>query len=455
MISTTFVQIRAYCDYLFQQLPNEYDRIMKYSSPKVLRVLDILRLFKSSDTAKNKLQQQQEISNCSPAAKATINEIESMDFNKLAKNVETIQETIIQQNSTVVHNSNNDAALAKDGIEKLLLNDTSTVSDSAIIGRSAGRKQFGNKQQRVPRNRLGGGNAGGWQSNQRTRSYWNNQNDPDALCGLIFCNSKSVAKILCNMFYEMSKNDPDLSYISVQFTVDRTADPITESKEAELEHRKQEEVLKRFRMHECNLLIGTSVLEEGMDLPKCNLVIRWDPPTTYRSYVQCKGRARAPNAYHIIMVAPEIVSPTNGSDCENISDKSHQLICRPGERFISDVNEQKLNAIKEEEIVCETNESNEQNDVNDLDSNMSTTDSSSQSTECDIVEAYNRYSCVVENNMRMCDSGEGVKSESESIVEKKKQQFDEENQQQMEIYTDEIVKRLAQYMEIEKVRFSS
>jgi endoribonuclease Dicer len=38
-----------------------------------------------------------------------------------------------------------------------------------------------------------------------------------------------------------------------------------------MEYRKQEEVLKRFRIHECNLLIATSILEEG--LPKYSFLI--------------------------------------------------------------------------------------------------------------------------------------------------------------------------------------
>ncbi|KAJ9599475.1 hypothetical protein L9F63_010045, partial [Diploptera punctata] len=55
-------------------------------------------------------------------------------------------------------------------------------------------------------------------------------------------------------------------------------------------------------MRECNLLVGTSVLEEGIDVPKCNLVIHFNVPKVYRSYVQSKGRARAQDAYYILMI---------------------------------------------------------------------------------------------------------------------------------------------------------
>ena len=50
--------------------------------------------------------------------------------------------------------------------------------------------------------------------------------------------------------------------------------------------RRLEQVLGKFRKGELNLLISTSVVEEGLDVQKCNLVIKYDFPLTFRSYVQ-------------------------------------------------------------------------------------------------------------------------------------------------------------------------
>lgn len=65
------------------------------------------------------------------------------------------------------------------------------------------------------------------------------------------------------------------------------------------------QVLRKFRAHETNLLIATSIVEEGVDIPKCNLVVRFDLPTEYRSYVQSKGRARAPVSNYIMLADSE------------------------------------------------------------------------------------------------------------------------------------------------------
>ena len=66
--------------------------------------------------------------------------------------------------------------------------------------------------------------------------------------------------------------------------------------------KKQEEILRKFRHRDFNLILSTGILEESLDVPRCNLVVRFDAPADYRSYVQSKGRARAANSKFYMLV---------------------------------------------------------------------------------------------------------------------------------------------------------
>ncbi len=58
----------------------------------------------------------------------------------------------------------------------------------------------------------------------------------------------------------------------------------------------QQEVMSRFHSGETNFLIATSVAEEGLDVPECNFVIRFQHVSNEIAKVQTEGRARAQNS---------------------------------------------------------------------------------------------------------------------------------------------------------------
>ena len=121
----------------------------------------------------------------------------------------------------------------------------------------------------------------------------------DNLCAIIFVDRRSSSSILTKWLFEISKVDPQYNFLKVEFVVGNSSSSL---KIARSTLNNQKGILEKFRTHQCNILAATSVLEEGLDVPHCNLVIRYNFPKTCREYIQSKGRARAKNGAIVIMI---------------------------------------------------------------------------------------------------------------------------------------------------------
>ncbi|NXF34450.1 DHX58 helicase, partial [Nyctibius bracteatus] len=63
----------------------------------------------------------------------------------------------------------------------------------------------------------------------------------------------------------------------------------------------QQDVIKLFRKGALNLLFSTSVAEEGLDIPECNVVVRYGLMTNEIAMMQARGRARAENSVYSVL----------------------------------------------------------------------------------------------------------------------------------------------------------
>ncbi|XP_004707228.1 probable ATP-dependent RNA helicase DHX58 isoform X1 [Echinops telfairi] len=77
----------------------------------------------------------------------------------------------------------------------------------------------------------------------------------------------------------------------------------TSSQRPHMTQRDQEEVIRKFRVGTLNLLVATSVAEEGLDIPQCNAVVRYGLLTNEISMVQSRGRARADRSVYSFVAA--------------------------------------------------------------------------------------------------------------------------------------------------------
>ncbi|KAK5650697.1 hypothetical protein RI129_001726 [Pyrocoelia pectoralis] len=122
------------------------------------------------------------------------------------------------------------------------------------------------------------------------------------LCGIIFVQRRFTAKVIYNVLKDLKECDPAFSFISPNFIVGFNTNPYNDTREDYYNAKMNKMVLNDFRMKKINLLVSSNVLEEGVDIPTCSLVINFDSVNNYRAYIQSKGRARHSDSFYYMLV---------------------------------------------------------------------------------------------------------------------------------------------------------
>lgn len=113
--------------------------------------------------------------------------------------------------------------------------------------------------------------------------------------GIIFTQTRLSAIALCQWIEENPKFDEvgvRASYL-IGGGDQSVVKPMTAAE--------QKDVLKRFRTGEINLLIATTVAEEGLDIAECNVVIRYCLVTNEVAMIQARGRGRAEDSSYTLV----------------------------------------------------------------------------------------------------------------------------------------------------------
>ncbi|XP_046670478.1 endoribonuclease Dicer-like isoform X1 [Homalodisca vitripennis] len=120
---------------------------------------------------------------------------------------------------------------------------------------------------------------------------------------IVFTKRRFTAKILYYVLKRASAVDPRLKHIKSNFIVGyNVGNPFKDTRENYLQRDHNRKVMNQFNQGELNVLIASNVVEEGVDIQKCNFVVMFDGVSDFRSYIQSKGRARDVNSRYIIMV---------------------------------------------------------------------------------------------------------------------------------------------------------
>lgn len=128
----------------------------------------------------------------------------------------------------------------------------------------------------------------------------------DGLRCIVFVQQRITTHIL----HHAVSSDPDFASMLTSDYIYATSSPATCT--LSISPTKSRQTVQKFRDGKVQVLLSTSVAEEGMDVPAANCVVRFDAITTPVSLVQSRGRARQADSAFLIL------SETNGRSVQSL-----------------------------------------------------------------------------------------------------------------------------------------
>lgn len=119
------------------------------------------------------------------------------------------------------------------------------------------------------------------------------------LVGIIFVKQRATAAVLAKILSSSPRASKWLRVATILGT--SQSSKRSRSLRDLIEGHDKVDTLERFRNGLVNLVVATSVLNEGIDVPACNLVFCFDQPDNLKTFVQRRGRARQQKSTLVLM----------------------------------------------------------------------------------------------------------------------------------------------------------
>jgi hypothetical protein len=137
---------------------------------------------------------------------------------------------------------------------------------------------------------------------QNLLNYLDTSNIPDC-SGLIFAKRRATVSVLVRI---LSLHPKTKDSFNCGAFVGWASNTNRKDSLGDLLHRDmQRDTLEEFRAGRKNLIVATDVLEEGIDVSACSLVVCFDKPANLKSFVQRRGRARHKESVFAIMISSD------------------------------------------------------------------------------------------------------------------------------------------------------